>query len=92
MVAGYDTTANTLTACCFLLAKYPELQEKLYDLIMSKVDQYVRSVYKISLFLFKWLCFGLQMQGDICHELIQDLPYVEQFMNEVLRMHPPVTT
>jgi len=70
MVAGYDTTANTLTACCFLLAKYPELQEKLYDLIMSKVDQY----------------------GDICHELIQDLPYVEQFMNEVLRMHPPVTT
>ena len=32
------------------------------------------------------------MQGDVCHELIQDLPYVEQFMNEVLRMHSPVTT
>ena len=53
MVAGYDTTATTLTACCFKLAQHPELQEKLYDLIMGKVDQYVRFLYKLALFLFK---------------------------------------
>jgi len=69
LVAGFDTTANTLTASCYILARHPEIQEKIYDLIMDKIDQY----------------------GDVCHELIQDVPYVDQFMNEVLRMHPPVT-
>merc|ERR1712137_234810 len=57
LVAGFDTTANTLTASCYILARHPEIQEKIYDLIMDKIDQY----------------------GDVCHELIQDVPYVDQF-------------
>jgi len=69
MVAGFDTTASTLTSSCFELTRHPEIQEKLYDQIMDKIDKY----------------------GDVCHELIQDLPYLDQFMNEVLRMHPPLT-
>ena len=27
-------------------------------------------------------------QEDICHEMIQDIPYLDQFMNEVMRMYP----
>jgi cytochrome P450 len=68
LVAGFDTTATTLTASSFLLAKNPEVQEKLYDQIMSKMEQY----------------------GDVCHEMIADLPYVDHIVNEVLRMNPPV--
>ena len=30
------------------------------------------------------------MQGDVCHELVQDIPYLEYFLNEVLRMYPPI--
>ena len=41
LVAGYDTTSNTLAAAMFELARHPELQQKLYDQIMSKVDQHV---------------------------------------------------
>jgi len=67
MFAGYATTANGLTSCCFMLARHPEVQEKLHDLIMSKIDEY----------------------GDICHDLVQSIPYVDHVMNEVLRMHSP---
>jgi len=69
LVAGYDTTSNTLTAAMFELARHPELQQKLYDQIMSKVDQH----------------------GGVCHELLEDVPYLDHIMHEVLRMHPPVT-
>jgi len=66
MLAGYSTTSNAMTSCLFRLARHPEVQEKIYDLIMSKMDQY----------------------GDVCHEMIQDIPYVDQVMNEVMRMNP----
>lgn len=70
LIAGYDTTSNTLTSACFTLAHRQDIQEKLYQMITSKVDKY----------------------GDVCHEMLNELPYLDQFINEVLRMHPPVTT
>ena len=41
MLAGFSTTANALTSCFFMLARHPDVQEKIYDLIMSKMDQHV---------------------------------------------------
>jgi cytochrome P450 len=35
MLAGYETTSTTLTYCSYVLAKYPEEQQKLYDEISS---------------------------------------------------------
>ena len=35
MLAGYETTSTTLTYCSFVLAKYPDEQQKLYDEISS---------------------------------------------------------
>jgi len=70
MKAGYATARNALTSCLLLLARHPEVQQKLYDLIVSKMDQH----------------------GDVCHEMIQDIPYLDQFMNEVMRMYPSAPT
>jgi thromboxane-A synthase len=39
--AGFETTATTLSVASYLLAKHPEVQEKLHDLIVDKVEQYV---------------------------------------------------
>ena len=41
MLAGFDTTATTLTAAAFQLARNPDVQEKLYGLVMEKLNQYV---------------------------------------------------
>ena len=39
MVAGSDTSANTLAFACYQLAKNPEIQEKLRDEISSMFDE-----------------------------------------------------
>ena len=35
MLAGYETTSTTLSYCTYVLAKYPDEQQKLYDEISS---------------------------------------------------------
>ncbi|XP_032792176.2 lithocholate 6-beta-hydroxylase-like [Daphnia magna] len=66
MLAGFDTTATTLTSTCFELARNPDIQDKLYDSIITKLEDH----------------------DDICHEFIQDMPYLEQVILEVLRFYP----
>ncbi|XP_057367195.1 cytochrome P450 3A2-like isoform X1 [Daphnia carinata] len=67
MLAGFDTTATTLTNTCFLLAKHPKIQEKLYDSILAKRGEY----------------------DEVCHEMVQNIPYLEMVIQEVLRLCPP---
>ncbi|KAI9562840.1 hypothetical protein GHT06_010295 [Daphnia sinensis] len=40
MLAGFDTTATTMTNACFQLARNPDVQEALYDIIIKKMESY----------------------------------------------------
>nr|QST15045.1 CYP360A5 protein [Diaphanosoma celebensis] len=67
LFAGFDSVSTTLTATSFLLATHPEIQEKLYQLIVEKFEQY----------------------GDVCHEMVVEIPYLDQILNESLRLYSP---
>jgi Cytochrome P450 len=41
LIAGYDTTATTLSHICFLLARNPEVQDKLHHLTVEKIERFV---------------------------------------------------
>jgi len=41
MIAGFDTTAMTMTNAFYLLAKHPEIQEKLFDEVSKKLEDFV---------------------------------------------------
>ena len=42
LLAGFDTTATTLTNTIFLLSRNSEVQDKLYEEIMRKHEDFVR--------------------------------------------------
>jgi len=68
LLAGFDTTALTLTNASYVLATNPEIQDTLYQKVMDKIEEH----------------------GKVCHEMILDFPYIDQFIHEVLRMYSPV--
>jgi cytochrome P450 len=57
MLAGFDTTATTLTSICYQLAKNPDVQEKLYESIVAKMADYVSLLQTLK--CLKFIYFGL---------------------------------
>ena len=48
MMAGYETTANTIILLAYCTATEPEVQEKLYQEILETKEKYVSKLNKFS--------------------------------------------
>ena len=48
MMAGYETTANTIILLAYCAATEPEVQEKLYQEILETKEKYVSKLSKLS--------------------------------------------
>ena len=71
IVAGHETTSTWCTWCSFILCKYPDVQQKVYDDIMKHAPTPNDHSFPISL------------------DLVNQMPYFNAFMKEVLRFYPP---
>jgi len=69
LLAGHETTSNTLGSLCYNLVKNPEVYEKL----KAEVEQVLT-----------------EFEGQVDHETIADMPYLEGCIKETLRLCPPV--
>lgn len=68
-IAGFDTTSTTLTFATYELAIAPDIQEKVYEEVMSVKNQ---------------------LNGKpVTYEMIHKMEYLDAFISEVLRCHPP---
>ncbi|CAL1529340.1 unnamed protein product [Lymnaea stagnalis] len=65
--AGFETTATSLQMCFYNLAKYPEIQAKVYEELTQVAASDVPTKDELT-----------------------RLVYMEQFINETLRLYPPV--
>lgn len=73
LLAGYETTSNTLTNSTFILAKYPEEQLTILDELCSHFNKETNNELK---------------EIDITYDDINKLEYLDMFIKEVLRMYP----
>ncbi len=67
-IAGFDTTATTISLLAYNLVKHPECQTKLID----EVDEMLK-----------------KNGGQINYETVNELKYLDQCINETLRLYPP---
>ncbi|GAV06340.1 hypothetical protein RvY_16350 [Ramazzottius varieornatus] len=69
LLAGFETTASTLTFMTYLLSIHPEIQERLRKEIQQVIGRDVQPTY----------------------DLIAQIPYLDQCINETLRLYPPAS-
>jgi len=69
LFAGFETTANALAFTTLMLARNPDIQERLYEEINKIIPE---------------------DEENITYDQIFDIEYLEQVLNESLRMYPPV--
>ncbi len=72
--AGYETTTTTMSFCLYYLAMYPDYQAKVREEVEQAMED--KAVSRVE---------DLDLDS-----ITGGLPYMEMFINETLRLHPPI--
>ena len=75
MAAGYETTSTALAYATYALARHPEVLQKLQD----EIDQLPLSDGDGS---------DEDMKKYPDYDLVAQMPYMDMFVTEILRMYP----
>lgn len=86
LIAGHETTANALTWTYYLLAQYPEIEQKVFDeidmVLKNKPFKKDKEVQKTNLNSNQ---FRIPLPSDL-----PKLKYLEKVFRESMRLYPPV--
>ena len=75
LAAGHETTASAMSWALLALCKYPEVQKKLRQELRAQLHA---SAWKID------------SDAPVSADQLADMPYLQAFCNEVLRLFPPI--
>ena len=98
LLGGFETTANALTYCAYLIATHPDVQEKLHQELMDHLGVRIPSPYIPHVYIARpkinvCVCLSFQeSSGDLetDYNKISQLTYLDQVFSEALRLFPPV--
>lgn len=76
-LAGHETSASSLGMATYLIARYPEVQERLRQEVDAVVAQRQRQ--------------GIPAEDPLGYEDLRQLPYGAALFQETLRLYPPVS-
>jgi cytochrome P450 len=79
MAAGYETTSTALANATYELARHPDVLQKL----QAEIDQLPSSNDDIS---------NDETKKYPDYDIVAQMPYMDMFVSEVLRMHPIANT
>ena len=89
LLAGYETTANTLVTLVYSIAVEKDVQEKLYQELVKTETKFVSK----QVHLVQYHCsakLNLFFKGGLSYEAINSMKYLDMCMKESQRLYGAV--
>ena len=87
VIAGYDTVASTMSLVMYCLATNPQCQDKVIEEMEHVIGDEVRESHPID----QYFVDEFRLLQDPDYDKVSRLHYLQQVLDETLRLYPPAS-